>query len=1055
MNITGHERLRHYFEHVTGHPRVVLSVALLCIAAAGAGLTQLVKDTSVDAFIPRDHPSMQANDLVREEFGLRDPIAVAVVRNDGASIFNPVDLRLIDQLTRHIGELPNIREDRVTSLATESAIHGADGALLVDPYVSEPLTDAAAKQAEMRWRAMPPHVGTLAANDASGAIILAEVIAPERSAETYQAIVAMANDFERADIEILVAGPAAVSGLLSQQIDDDARVLQPLVFVVVMAFLYLAFLRVSSLIGPTLLVAGAAGGALGLMAWLGVPYFAITNALPVIIVSIAVADAIHILTAYHRNLAVDPTLSAREATTLAMVEMARPITLTTLTTMAGFVGIAVASIMPPIVWFAWFAALGVALAWVLSIFVLPCCLVLLKLKPSPVFRPWGQRRTDALARWLTAIGLTAAQRFPVVLVFAAAVIVTAVVGALELRVDRSQVDNFADDEPIRLADDRINRDFAGTAFLDVVVEADGPEGVLTQAHMDKIVRLQEHFDSLPHVEQTVSIADYLSLMHAAMAGVPADSRRTLPQEDHALEQYLLVYETAGDPSDLDEEITPGYGKMLIRGILDTPYFSASRPTVEALQSYLEREFSEPGLTATLAGPVNTAYHWMTRLQSSHFSGVALSLAMVLGMAVAAFRSVSAALVAVVPVALTVLVLYAIMGYLGIYLEPATSMFAAISIGVGVDFAIHLVDRVRAALASHEDDLPRALAVAMPVTARACFFNAAALGFGFAVLMASDLPTLQRFGGLVAAAVLASFLASLILVPALYGGARALARRAGRTVSGSIYPRSPIVLLAVLTAASGVPEAVADTPSGREIAERVAARPEGAYASRRIDMTLTDRRGRHRQRQALVLRATSPELRQTRITYLAPKSVREVTFLSHDYRSPDRADDRWLYLPATRKVRRIPASSRGDYFLGTDFTYEDLQSDLKFELADYRFDYEHSVERDGRTLHTLSGEPVSLRVARELGYGRFSAVVDATSWMPREIHFDDVDGDRLKSIIIDDVRRIDGYWTALRIQARNHQTGHQTLFEISAASYPEALEDRLFRAAALSRGIPEQ
>lgn len=1069
MNALTHDRLIRYFDRLTARPGAVLGLALVCIALAAAGLSRLEKDTSLDAFIPRDHHSIQANDLAREVFGVSDPIAVAVIRRDGASIFNPEDLSLIDDLSRRIADLPNVREDRVASLATESAIHGADGELLVDAYIDghgPTLTDA--QWALELWRAMPPHVATLASADASGAVILAEVVDPDASALTYDAILGITAELSTPHLDILVAGPAAVSGVLSQQIDADARVLQPLVFVVVLTFLFLAFLRVSSLLGPSLLVVGAAGGALGLMAWQGIPYFAITNALPVIIVSISVADAIHVLSAYHRHRAMEPSLSAREATMLAMAEMTRPITLTTLTTMAGFVGIALVSIMPPIVYFAWFAALGVALAWVLSIFVLPCALVLLKPATSPAFLSWRRQRADALGRWFTTVGVASSRRPGFVLAVLAAAIVIAAAGALELRVDRSQVENFSPQAPIRIADERINASFAGTAFLDVIVESDAPDGLLSQPHMAKIAGLQDYFESLPYVEKTVSIVDYLSLMHAAMSEVPASDRRSLPDQEHALAQYLLVYEASGDPSDLDEEITPDYDKALVRGILNTPHFSRSRGTVEALQTYLAQEFNEPGLEATLAGSVNTTYHWMTRLQSSHFSGVGLALLMVLAMSTAAFRSIGAGVFAVVPVAFTVLVLYALMGYLDIYLEPATSMFAAISIGVGVDFAIHLVDRIRAALALHSDDLTAAIASAMPATSRACFFNAAALGIGFTTLMASDLPTLQRFGGLVSAAVLASFLASLVLVPALFGFARmALARyrRAGLGGALSSSVIGPILLtlglVATPEAAGETPEAVGETPAaagdtltGRDIAERVAARAEGRFAHRVIDMTLTDRRGRERKRQALVLRETSGDLRQTRITYVLPKSVREVTFLSHDYRDPARTDDRWLYLPATRKVRRIPASGRGDHFLGTDFTYEDLQSDLKFELADYEFDYGGSEQRDGRVVHTVSGVPVSRKVARELGYGGFVAVVDAASWMPLEIRFDDPQGEPLKQIRISDIRRVDGLWTAHRIQAVNHQTGHRTLFEISRAAYPDGLPERLFTAAALTRGIPE-
>jgi len=391
-----------------------------------------------------------------------------------------------------------------------------------------------------------------------------------------------------------------------------------------------------------------------------------------------------------------------------------------------------------------------------------------------------------------------------------------------------------------------------------------------------------------------------------------------------------------------------------------------------------------------------------------------------------------------------------MGFLDIYLEPATSMFAAISVGVGVDFAIHLVDRLRVALRLKKGDLPAAIQLAMPGTARACFFNAAALGVGFSALLLSDLPTLQRFGGLVSIAVFASFLCALIIVPALYAAAIRLQRRA---VAGRpLVSRSVLLLtLAAGTLLVDSPDVQAEGLSGEEVAQRVASRPEGHAASRMIRMQLIDRRGRTREREASVLKYNGESEDLTRITYLTPKSVRGVAFLSHDHADKSTDDDRWLYLPAARKVRRIPASDRGDYFLGTDFTYEDVQSDLKFDVDDYVFRYDHSEERDGVTLHHISGEPRDRRIARELGYGAFRAVVSAETWMPVQIEFYDLAGEHLKSVSVRRVVQIDGIWTAQEVEAVNHLTGHSTLFEYSQVMYPETLPAEYFEPATLNRG----
>jgi hypothetical protein len=183
----------------------------------------------------------------------------------------------------------------------------------------------------------------------------------------------------------------------------------------------------------------------------------------------------------------------------------------------------------------------------------------------------------------------------------------------------------------------------------------------------------------------------------------------------------------------------------------------------------------------------------------------------------------------------------------------------------------------------------------------------------------------------------------------------------------------------------------------------------------------------------------------------------VSFLSRDYHSnehsDEQSDDRWLYLPATRKVRRIPASDRGDYFLGTDFTYEDIQSELKLPLADYVFSFDGPVTQDGQELLSLSGKTRTADIAKELGYGGFRALVDEQSWLFREIRFMDIDGEPLKTVTVHSMQEHDGIWTATDIEVANHQSGHGTRFHYREVAYPENLPETAFEPAALGRGLP--
>lgn len=1051
---TPDSRLEGVFWTVTERPGLVLTVAIILVAVTGLGLRGLVKDTSVEAFIPPGHASLKAEDEVVEVFGLSDPVAIALITRDGSSVFDKDVLELVAKITDRLSRFPNVRPGRIRSLATESSISG-DGETLevkryIDPYN---LTADAAADARQRWRGMEAHHGTLVSDDETGTVVMADLTDQQLAADTYEAILDLTDELADGTVDIHVAGPGAVSGFLSRYIDRDARKLQPLVFILVIGFIYLAFRRITALPGPMFVVAGSTLGAMGIMGWAGIPYFAITNALPVIIVAVSVADSIHILSAVYQRREQYPHTDLRRIVVVAMADVARPITLTTVTTIAGFTGIAAVSIMPPITWFAVFAGVGIALAWLLSMSALPNLLLLVDVGRSPAFASWRENRPGALGRFLSRLAGRSRQRHRVTVIAFAVLAIMALAGAMQLRIDRSQVENFASDEPIRIADEAINGRFAGTAFLDVIIDAGKPDGLLNVEAMTAIRNLQSYFESLPHVRKTVSIVDYLGELDAALNdSVSEDATpRSLPEHDEEIGEYLFVYEISGDPTDLDEEIDGYYRSALVRGVLSARYFSESRVAVNALESWLDSNVRSDGIKATLAGNVNVGYHWMESLKLSHFKSVLLSLLLVYAASAIFFRSVGTGAIAVIPVAFTVLVLYACMGLLGIYLEPATSMFAAIALGVGVDFAIHLVDRLLRALEEH-GNVANALDKALPPVARACFFNSAALALGFSVLMISDLPTLTRFGGLVTLAAVASYLTALVIVPPLF--AIASLRRARQANDHQGHRRETTTLLLLfLIVISASPVALAAPMTAEDLVAQIDAREEGVAASRRIRMTLTDRRDRVDERVALVHKLRTAEARLTRVTFIEPKRRRGFAFLSREPFVEDRVDERWMFLPRQRRTRRIPPSNRGDSFFGTDFSYDDIQSELKFDSGDWRFQYGGEQSTADGTRYVLSGTPNDERIAAELGYGAFSAVIDEGTWLPLEIRFTDRAGRPLKTIEVLDWTTISGIHTPLDIRAINHQTGHRTRFEISDIEYPETLPDRLFDQRALARGLP--
>ena len=262
----------------------------------------------------------------------------------------------------------------------------------------------------------------------------------------------------------------------------------------------------------------------------------------------------------------------------------------------------------------------------------------------------------------------------------------------------------------------------------------------------------------------------------------------------------------------------------------------------------------------------------------------------------------------------------------------------------------------------------------------------------------------------------------------------------------------LYISAIALAMVAPPLFAASQPSGDEIANNINARDEGVSLVRTLTMEMTDKRGKQRIRKTRGFRKYFGDEKRTAIYYLSPKNVKDTAFMIYDYADTSIDDDQWLYLPAMRKVRRISASDRGDYFLGTDFTYEDIKQESKVSIADYTRKTIGEEMIDGHQTYIVESTPVDKVTAKELGYSKVKQWVDAGIWIVRKAEFTSLRNKPLKTIYTKDIKQIQGIWTAHLLEAVNHKTRHTTKFIFSDIDYQTEISDDLFTERALRRGL---
>lgn len=237
---------------------------------------------------------------------------------------------------------------------------------------------------------------------------------------------------------------------------------------------------------------------------------------------------------------------------------------------------------------------------------------------------------------------------------------------------------------------------------------------------------------------------------------------------------------------------------------------------------------------------------------------------------------------------------------------------------------------------------------------------------------------------------------------------------------------------------------AESHSGRDIMQMVDDRPDGDDGRAVMHMTLINHRGSKRERTLQSYRKDYGKDSKVLMFFEKPADVQGVGFLSWEHDAADQDDDRWLYMPALRKARRIAGESKNDYFMGSDFTYDDMG--------------DRAVDEDNHKLlreETLDGHPCwvveSVPKGSDEMYSRCVSWIRQDALMPVKVEYYDLQHKLLKTLAVNDIRLEQGIWTAFRMEMQNVQQEHRTILAYDSISYDNGLKDDIFKVNSLRRG----
>jgi len=234
-------------------------------------------------------------------------------------------------------------------------------------------------------------------------------------------------------------------------------------------------------------------------------------------------------------------------------------------------------------------------------------------------------------------------------------------------------------------------------------------------------------------------------------------------------------------------------------------------------------------------------------------------------------------------------------------------------------------------------------------------------------------------------------------------------------------------------------------TGKEVIEKVYNREEGEDRKGNLTMTLVNSRGDKRVRKLRQFYKDYGDTEKKIMFFLSPADVRNTSFMNWSYNDPAKDDDQWIYLPALRRVKRISSDSKDDYFMGSDFTYDDLGE-------------RHPDEDNHKLLRTESFKGENCYVVEskpkdpDYMYSKTITWIIKGKWIGLKKKFYDEDGEFLKELHVKEYNQQNGIWIILNSVMKNVQKDHKTVMEYENVELNTGIRDAYFTERMMSRGL---
>ncbi len=739
---------------VVEHPLLVILVSVLLVSGFGSRLPTLRSDVSVRKFFRATDPAILRYDAMLETFGSDDFVVVAF---EVADAFSPETLRLVDDVTRAVREHPSVEE--VVSLTSVETIRGEDDSIYVgDLFSAVPPPRAEVERARADIRSNRLLQRTIVSDDERVVLVSSrlkpladEALKGTAAREIRELVVG------RLDRPVIMTGRPVIDEAFRQLSARDLSRLLPLSIAVLGALLLLVFRSILAMVLSLLVFGLSAVAAMGALALCGGRFHTLTSAVPLVMLPVSIAATIHVLAASRRMFA--PGVDQRAALANAVREVMPPTSVSSATTAIGCASFGV-SPLPPVQEFGLAAAFGAVMAGALSLTFLPAAMALLRQPRGSALRVEG-------AFW-ARVGTASVRHHRAVLVGAVATSIGLGFGALRLEASEDVLRHFPENADVPRWVAFMEDHFGGGGSLQTIFA--GEAGDMLEP---EVVRAMDDYARFMTdgrlVDHSIGFSDFL----VRTGEVLGEAEGSLPADRATIEQFVLFLD--GPEADVRKFLNED--RSMARVSLSVPLRKpgAHRTVAERARGYLAERTRGTAVEWYLTGSSDLNVEMVRRLVTTELGSLALAIPVMAFATAVLLRRLRLLPIVLAANLLPIGATLGVMGLLSVSIDLGTVLIPSIALGLIVDDAVYLLNRLRRE-ASSDRPLEDLVAISLGQIGPAIFRTSLIGAAGFLVFAVADFRPVARLGALTAFTLVTAFLTNVVLVPALLAvGRRWIAR----------------------------------------------------------------------------------------------------------------------------------------------------------------------------------------------------------------------------------------------------------------------------------------